>query len=471
MTCLSRNLCAKATCLLACFLFALLVVSCAAAQQVPLSAPAQPSDGTSNAEFLAAADEVLQQVSEITHLSLRAPLKKTLRSREEIRAYVLRQMKVDKTEAERHAAEQSAKAFGLVPKDFQMEAFLVDLLTEQIAGLYDPDTHEFYIADWIPVADQRMVMAHELTHALEDQHFQIEKWVKAARPNDDAELAREAVLEGSAMAAMIDFLLKDTGRNLCDLPDFDPEMFMGELSNTPMLAKAPQFLKDALIFPYFAGMRFTKDAFQKSCWGALPALFAKPPVSSQQIMHPQLYRQGRAPVVLDLPVSEKLLRGNWQRLDENTLGEFGWKEVLQQFLGKERADPLAAEWAGDRYTLFEETKTKKLVLVYRVRLNGAEAAARFFGQYSEALEKKHDQRSKLFRRANFFSFDTPEDGGVFLRCVDVDCLIVEGTGRSAFDAVNKAIGWTAAPEPPLEPQKTQERIASLRMLPQTPVAE
>lgn len=441
-------------------LFGLFVSPSSVSQQVPAAGAAAARAATTE-EFLQAADEVLQQVSDVTHLALRAPLKKTLRSREEIRAYVLRQMKEDKTAKERHAAEQSAKAFGLVPKDFQMEAFLVDLLTEQIAGLYDPESHEFYIADWIPVEDQRMVMAHELTHALEDQHFQVEKWVKAARPNDDAELAREAVLEGSAMAAMIDYVLKDSGHSLRDLPDINPEILVGELGNTPTMAKAPEFLKDALIFPYFAGMRFTKDALQQSGWESLPALFAKPPVSTQQIMHPRLYHEGRAPAAVDLPVNEKLLRGSWERLDENALGEFGWKEVLQQFLGRDRAVPLAAEWSGDRYILLEDGKTKKLLLVCRVRLSSSDAAARFFGQYSEALEKKHHSRKNLFRRSNFFSFDTLEEGGVFLRCMNEDCLVLEGGDRAAFDAANKAIGWAAAPVPPELPQKAAEKIARI----------
>src|SRR5882724_7962232 len=122
-----------------------------------------------------AADEVLGQMSDITGLKLLTPLKKSLRSREQIRAYLVNEMNEDKDAAERYAGQRSAEAFGLLPKGFNLDSFMVDLLTEQIAGLYDPKTHEFYVADWIPAADQKMVMAHELTHALEDQHFQIEK--------------------------------------------------------------------------------------------------------------------------------------------------------------------------------------------------------------------------------------------------------------------------------------------------------
>src|SRR5690349_24479013 len=206
------------------------------------SAASPPGDpkAVTDADFLAAADEVLQQMSEITGLKLLTPLKKSLRSREEIRAYVIKQMNEEKNPAERYADARTAEAFGLLPKGFDLDTFMVNVLTEQIEGLYDPKNQEFYIADWSAPDEQRMVMAHELTHALEDQHFHIEAWSRAARPNEDAELARDAVLEGSAMAAMVDYLMRGTGRSLKDLPEFDPSMLFGELDmqNTPALKSA-----------------------------------------------------------------------------------------------------------------------------------------------------------------------------------------------------------------------------------------
>jgi hypothetical protein len=426
------------------------------AQNSPVTATGESSKAGENADFVTAADEVLAQLSEITGLKLRTPLKKTLRSREEIRAYVIREMDEDKNPAERYASARSAEAFGLLPKGFDFDSFMVDLLTEQIAGLYDPKAHEFYIADWIPAVDQRMVMAHELTHALEDQHFHIEAWTKAARPNDDGELAREAVLEGSAMAAMIDYLLNETGRSLKDLPDIDPSMLVGDMGSTPSLKKAPPFLKDALVFPYFAGLTFSADLLKNGGWPALPGVFSKPPVSTQQVMHPALYHSGKLPATVTLPDVSRLLGPEWVKLEENVMGEFGWKEVLKQFLDEDRAKPLAAAWEGDRYAVFENKRTKRLVLVSRLRLASEMQAARYFGQYSEALEKKYEQRTNLFRRPNFFSFDSP-DGSVYLRCQNAECLSVEGANRALFDDINKAIGWTAAPPPPLDtdtPSKT-----------------
>jgi hypothetical protein len=431
----------------------------ASAQKSPIVAPPDASKSAANAEFSAAADEVLDQMSEITGLKLRTPLKKTLRSREEIRAYVIREMNEDKAPAERYASSRSAEAFGLLPKGFDFDGFMVDLLTEQIAGLYDPKAHEFYIADWIPLSDQRMVMAHELTHALEDQHFQIEAWTKAARPNDDAELAREAVLEGSAMAAMIDYLLGESGRTLKDLPDIDPSMLVGDMGGTPALKKAPPFLKDALIFPYFAGLTFSADILKEGGWKSLPVLFSNPPVSTQQIMHPALYHSGKTPSDVKLPDVSKLLGPEWTMLEENIMGEFGWKEILKQFLGEDRAKTLAAAWDGDRYVVYEQKRTKRLALVSRLHFSSEAQAARYFGQYSEALEKKYEQRNNLFRRPNFFSFDSA-DGSVYLRCLDVECLNVEGSNRALFDGVNKAIGWPAAPEPPLDPVRPADRTTT-----------
>jgi hypothetical protein len=429
-------------------------------QEVAVAPPVGDSKASADADFIAAADEVLGQMSQITGLKLLSPLKKSLRSREEIRAYVVKQMNEEKNAAERYADARSAEAFGLLPKGFDLDTFMVNVLTEQVEGLYDPKTREFYIADWSPLSDQRMVMAHELTHALEDQHFQIEAWERAARPNEDAELARDALLEGSAMAAMVDYLMLGTGRSMKDLPDFDPSMLIGDLGSTPTLQAAPPFLKDALIFPYIGGLTFSAAILRNTGWSALPGVFEKPPVSTQQILHPALYRSGKIPVTVALPQLEKLLGGTWTKLDENIMGEFGWKEVLKQFLDNERAKAMAAAWDGDRYAVFEQKQTKKLILVTRLHLDSEVHAARFFGQYSEALEKKYAKRSNLLRRPNFFSFDTP-DGGVFLDCLGEECVTLEGTSRGNFDAFTKALNWPSAPLPPERPGTVPEKTAAI----------
>ena len=425
----------------------LLLAPGAAAQQSSPPASNPPPLNAPSAEFLKTADQVLAEMSALLSLPVKSPLQKSLRTREEIRDYLIRRMKEDKEPAKRYADQKLLEKFGLIPRGFQLEPFLVELLTEQIAGLYDPKSQEFFIADWISPADQRMVMAHELTHALHDQHFKAEAWLDAAKPNDDAELAREAVMEGSALAAMVDYLLRERKLGVRDLPDLEQFVRgqLGELDKSPQLAKAPPFLRDALIFPYLAGTAFTQRFLRAhSGWADFHKVFENPPASTQQILHPDLYLSGTTPKPLALPDFSRLVPAGWNKLDENVLGEFGLLELLKQFLGEERARRLAPSWAGDRYAIFDHGKTRQLLLVFRLRLASDADAARFFGGYSEALELKYDKRRELFRRPNYFSFES-EECGVFLRCVADQCFSVEGASREVFDRITRAIGWPPGP--------------------------
>ena len=419
-----------------------------AAPAPPPSAKAAPA--ADNPAFLATTDEVLQDMSRITGWDLKTPLKKSIRSREEIRAYVLQQMDDEKDAKERYASARTAEVLGLIPKNFNLDGFLVDLLTEQIAGLYDPKAHEFYIADWIPADEQRMVMSHELTHALEDQHFDIEPWVRAARPNDDAELARESVLEGSAMAAMLEYQLKGTGIKLKDLPEFDasiPAALIGDLSDTPMLKKAPPFIKDSLIFPYFNGLTFSLAVLKSGGYPAFAGVFAKPPANSQQIMHPEAYFADRVPAPLKIDLPGAVPGEHWTLLEENTLGEFGWREVLKQFLDDESAPSVAASWDGDSYATFEEKDSKQLMFFARLRLADRDAAARFFKNYSEVLEKKYAERSRENRGPHFLSFDSGP-GSVYLRCEARECILLEGGTSGIFLQWLGKLGWPLLPQAP-----------------------
>jgi hypothetical protein len=435
--------------------------------EAPVRTPPAQVPSSSNPEFLKAADEVLAQMSQILALPIKEPLKKSLRSKQEIREYLVREEKEDRTDAERYADTKTLEAFGLIPKDFPLDAFMLDVLTDQVAGLYDPKAKEFYIADWIPADEQREVMSHELTHALEDQSFHIDPWIKAARPNDDAELARQSVSEGSALAAMVDYTMRDQKMGVRDLPDVSLLIRNGavtEMDKDPKLSKAPPYIRDELLFPYLAGTGFSQQFLKAhSGWKDLHLIFENPPVSTQQIIHPDLYLSNVKPEAVTLPDWKGLVPDDWKFLEENVMGEFGLGEVLKQFIGQERADMISPAWKGDRYATFESATTKKTSLVFRVALDSPDDAARFFGQYSEVLELKHTDRKELFRRPNFFQFQT-DAGGVFLHCAGTACLIVEDAGRDTFDKINHAMGLPAAPAPTDADAKPPQAITRLVQL-------
>ncbi|MGB9069692.1 MAG: hypothetical protein WCC21_14070 [Candidatus Acidiferrales bacterium] len=460
----------RIACLLAVVAFAMF----AAGQTVSPPEPAATKPATQagaaavpNPEFLAAADEVLKQMSVILHLPIKEPLKKSLRSKQEIRAYLIEADKEDKNDAQKYADDKSLEAFGLIPKDFPLDRFMLDVLTEQVAGLYDPKAKEFYIADWIPSDEQKDVMSHELTHALEDQSFNVDPWIKAARPNDDAELARDSVSEGTALAAMLDYSLRDEHLSVREIGDVSALIRPGaveEMDKDSKLAKAPLVIRDSLLFPYLAGTSFSQ-AFLKahSGWQDLHLIFENPPVSTQQIMEPEFYLKGVGPAKVTLPAWKGVAPADWKLLEENVMGQFGVEEVLKQFLNEDRAKSISPTWDGDRYAVFEDPKNKNLKLVWIVALETDDDAARYFGQYSEALEMKYPERTKLFRRPNFFQFDTPA-GGVFLRCLGRQCLTVQGASRQTFEAINHAMDWPASPGPAEEPSPSMAQIPETAVL-------
>src|SRR5262249_37397324 len=159
--------------------------------------------------------------------------------------------------------------------------------------------------------------------------------------------ARDAVLEGSATAAMVDYMLRDTGYSVKNLPNFDPSKFMGDMAGSPKFQEAPPFIRDTMLFPYFSGLTFTAAMLRNTGWPSLPSLFEKPPLSTQQILHPELYKSGKTPKVVTVPAFDSALGATWEKLEDDTLGEFGWREVLKQFIDEKSAFALAQPWEGD----------------------------------------------------------------------------------------------------------------------------
>lgn len=440
---------------------ALVFASVTAAQQNPV--PASPAPG--GLEILEEADAVMAEISALLKLPVKFPLKKSLRSREEIRAYVIQQFREEIKPEELHAEQVALTKFGLLPKGFELEPFLIDLLTEQVAGLYDPKGKEFYIADWLGGGGEtRIVMAHELVHALHDQHFSLKTWQEAAKPSEDAQMARHAVAEGAATLVMLEFMMRDMGlpvssaRQMGDITVFLRSMIAGGLGESPQMMKAPGYIRDTLLFSYVEGAIFCQKVLKNGTgWEEFNRVYTQPPVNTQQVMHPELYLSGTVPAPVDLASAHRAVPRSWKKLDENHMGEFGLQAILKELLGKQIAEELAPAWAGDTYAVYEHQKTREALLLYRLRLQDEAAALRFFGVYSDALEKKYASARELFRRPNFFAFSTDE-GGVFLHCAATDCLAVEGADRAVFDAVNRRLKRPAAPT---QPQSSTRRIAKL----------
>jgi hypothetical protein len=221
-------------------------------------------------------DEILKFASQDTALPIEHQVKRRLTSRDEVVAFLEKSMAEDKDAKRLRRSELVLKKFGLVPRDFDLQSFLVNLLREQVAGYYDPKTETVNLLDWLDAEAQRPVLAHELTHALQDQSFGLEKWLKAGDTdidekknltyedfeNDEMSEARQAVVEGQAMAVLVDYMLAPTGQSLLASPQVAQALNEGMLVGTadsPQFRNAPVYMKEALTFPYRYGLEFVAE--------------------------------------------------------------------------------------------------------------------------------------------------------------------------------------------------------------------
>lgn len=420
----------------------LLSVQTHAQKEIGPSEETRGSTRQSDADFYAATNEVLQEMGKILDLPPKSTLHETIRTKDEIRRYLIDEQNKEESPEKRYVDRRTLEAFGLIPKGFPLDSFLLDLLTDQVAGLYDPQTKEFFIASWIAPGDQKEVMAHELTHALDDQYFHLKKWQNAVRSNDDASLARDAVIEGSALAAMMDYTLADmhtSVRELSDIAPFIESSVADQMDKDPNLAKAPPFVRDELLFPYLEGAKFTQKVLKATgSWAGFQEVFKNPPASTQEILHPDLYFQKVVPERVRLPNLKSAMPRGYIPLDENVVGEFALSEVLKQFLGPGDAELYAPMWRGDRYVLFENKATKQTILVVLLALDSETDTRSFFAAYRKALEEKDSVKAPVREGQEFVAFNT-----VSLACVGTQCLSLEGANRSVFDRIEHRLGWPA----------------------------
>jgi hypothetical protein len=357
----------------------------------PIQRPTQSARTASGQALLSQADSVLKIMSRLTGLPIKAPLKKELVNRAGIRQIIKAKLRSDYSPVDLEQQQATLQAFGLVGADFDLAKFLEDFYTEQAAGFYDPRTKTMYIADWVKPDQQRMVLDHELTHALQDQNFNLQNYLRAVKDNDDASAARLAVVEGYATAAMIQELIGSVP--LGRLPSMQPFMAMAihqDRSEFPVYASAPFFFRFQSLFPYSQGLNFIQKDLARSNWQSLSQLFTQPPETTQQIFDPALYFSHGPALHLDLPHPPAPARKpEMRKIKENTFGELGYYCLLGQLISEDEAKSLAPAWVEDRYAVYQATAGQPLALIARTVWATRENAAQFFKDYQAILRKKY----------------------------------------------------------------------------------
>lgn len=360
-----------------------------AAQSTQKAPQKAAQNAVQNAAVVSTADAVLKETSEIRELSVLRGVKSGAQSRSEIERMIVKNLDTDTTPAEMHATEVLLKAFGLAPPDFAYRSFLIKLLTEQVAGYYDPRAQQFYLADWIELDGQKPVMAHELTHALQDQHFNLKRFEKWPKGDSDAELAAHALIEGDATLAMMQYLGKHPMIALSFLRT-------SQESSAEQFKQAPRALRDSLIFPYQYGLTWATQVHRRGGWAMVSNAFTKLPLSTEQILHAEKYFSYERPVKLMLPNFRRALGPGWKRIDNDVNGEWGYYLVLDEFLNNSTTSKRAAAgWGGDRFAIYEGPAPADIFLAQVSVWDTADDAREFFEAYLQRTIKRFPEADKI----------------------------------------------------------------------------
>ncbi len=371
-------------------------------------------------QLFAMVDVLLKFSSDETGLPIKGQVKRQLTTRDDVVKYLEAKFKEDEGAKRLERDEIVLKKFGLLDHDFDLKPFLLDLLKEQIEAYYDSKTKTVNILDWIGPDEQQPVLAHELTHALQDQHSDLEKWDNQTPDDpssdwtgdqdhlarDEMDTARDAVAEGQATVVMWDCLLKPMGKSLIK----DPEVLdllksnMSSSEDSPVMARAPLLLSESMLFPYKEGMSFEQDVWMdQGQTAAFAAALDHPPTSSWEILNPREYEKKHVPAVPLLPDIHPLLDAVYKPYDIGQVGELD-VHILSELLGSDNAArDLTPAWDGGLYwagqlrsaTPAQQASTASIGLFYLSVWKNAASADVFAKIYSNSLGRKYSNVNEL----------------------------------------------------------------------------
>ena len=360
-------------------------------------------------------DELIKFSSDETGLPVKDTVKRQLTTRTAVESYLEKKFNEDQDAKRLQRDEIVLKKFGLLDRDFALKPFLLALLKEQIEAYYDSKTKTVNMLDWVDIDEQKPVLAHELTHALQDQHSDLEKWddqtpddvsVDSAGDTDhlakdEMDTARDAVAEGQATAIMMDYILKPLGKSLVK----DPEVMdivkqqMNGSENSPVMARAPLLLSESMLFPYREGLSFEQDLWMdQGQAAAFTGALDHPPSSSWEIINPREYEKHHVPAVPLLPDIHPLVDKLYQPYDIGQVGQLDVHILTALFGGDEASRNLTPAWNGGLYwagqlrsakTSAEQGSTKSLALLYLAAWRNSASAQAFAKLYADSLGRKY----------------------------------------------------------------------------------
>ena len=315
-------------------------------------------------------------------------------SRAELRQYFLEAFDRDYPPDERARDQKLLVTLGLLRPDQDLTAVMLKVLGEEVIGFYDDDARRMYLIGDVaePTPASKVTFAHEFTHALQDEHFNLKALNPPNSDNDDRSSAIQALVEGDATLTMTLYARSDLSVD-------ERRQYVQSQSqdDSGALDEAPLVLRVELLFPYTEGLRFVQTLQRQGGFGAVDTAFRNPPQSTEQILHPEKYVAREAPVAVALPDLPTALGAGWRQTTTNTLGELDLRIMVEQFTDGPTAERAAAGWAGDRYALLEDASGRPAVAL-KSAWDSSQDAWEFFQAYSQAARNRYGPQARVVAR-------------------------------------------------------------------------
>lgn len=361
------------------------------------------------------------------------------------------------------AIQKTMAKVGLIPKDLALKEILIEFYSQAVGAYYDPEKKELYVIDRAEVKDKNplavlneiflrmlgvkeglMYCVHELTHALQDQHFDLMTMPMDLEDQDDIVNAVKSLVEGEATLVMYEYL----GQKMH--MDADSLMLMSggqlfdssQLTGSEQVDSAPAILREGAMFPYTAGLRFCHEVRKEGGWEALSKVYDDLPSSTEMILHPDKYLGDRDfPQAIAIRGLDQALVG-WTELSHNVMGEFHTQVLFRTVLPgvkKSSVKKVSAGWDGDWYAVYERPEDGRLLFVWATTWDTEDDAAEFATAYRKLLMKKYEALKEVKSTETLFVADAGDEGHVGVERRGVDVIIIEGCDADQEMALLQAI--------------------------------
>lgn len=343
-------------------------------------------------------DRIQERVIRLRELEARGPINRVFMKREDLRAHYQEKFFEDNPAEELETTQHLLELLGYIQPGTDIMGLWLDVLGEEVLGFYERDTKTVHV-----VSDQARfgptdiaTLAHEITHALQDQHWDLKAAYEARRDHNDRTLAFQALVEGDAtlLHSLYSLRYLPTAGLGAD----------GSSSSGSALQSAPLILQRELLFPYEEGVNFLLGHFLEGFWPAVNAVWRDPPESTEQILHPEKYRARELPMAIQMPDLAALLGSDWRLLDEDTLGELDWQILIEQYVDLPTAKQAAAGWGGDRFQLLRRETDGALLFGTRTGWDTEPDAVEFFEAYQRVAAGRHGAALQVMAEPDLFEF-------------------------------------------------------------------